>query len=95
MKLIAACATDDGRAFSPGHFGSARTYALYELNEDTCKFLQNLPNTGKNCEEEHADPQNAERVRTLLSDKQVQVVVAKRFGPNIGSINQFFVPVIV
>lgn len=95
MKLIVACATDDGRTLTSEHFGSARKYAIYELDETTCTHLQSLPNTVSTCEEKHADPQKARSMTALLANRQVQVVVAKHFGPNIGKIKQSFVPVIV
>lgn len=33
MELIVACATDDGRTLTSVYFGSARTYAIYKLDE--------------------------------------------------------------
>ena len=95
MEFIVACATDDGSTLTSGHFGSARTYALYQLDETACTFLQNLQNSLSVCEGKHADPQKARKVTELLADRQVQVVAAKQFGPNIGRIKQSFVPVIV
>ncbi len=94
MKLIIACATDDGRTYSAGHFGEARYYVLYEMTETTWTFLQNLSNTSKQ-EKGHADPEKAKNVMELLAEKQVQVAVATQFGPNIGRIKQHVVPVLV
>jgi predicted Fe-Mo cluster-binding NifX family protein len=95
MELIVACATDDRRTLTSEHFGSARTYAICKLDETACTFLQSLTNTVKTGEETHADPQKARSVTELLADRGVLVLVAKRFGPNIGRIKQSFVPVIV
>ena len=94
MKLIVACATNDGRDITSEHFGGARQYALYELNETTCTFLQSLPNTSEP-EKRCADPEKARSVTELLTDQHVQVVVGKQFGPNIGRIKQHFVPVLI
>lgn len=95
MKLIVACATDDGHTFSAGHFGSARNYAIYEMDDTRCTHLRSLSNTVNTAKKEHADHQKAKSMTTLLADTQVQVVVAKQFGPNIGRIKQSVVPVIV
>lgn len=95
MKLIVACATDNGHTLTNEHFGSARQYAIYELNEAGCTYLHSLTNTVNEEKEEHADPQKAKNVTALLSDAQVQVVAAKRFGPNISRIKQPFVPIII
>jgi predicted Fe-Mo cluster-binding NifX family protein len=94
MKLIVACATDDGQRFIDRHFGDARHYAIYQLDGQSRRFLRTIPNTSKK-EESHADPEKAKSVIALLKDEQVQIVVAKEFGPNIGRIKQYFVPVII
>ena len=39
--------------------------------------------------------QEGQKRDSAVGNRQVQVVVAKYFGPNIGRIKQFFVPVIV
>ena len=95
MKLIVACATDDEHTLSSAHFGSASKYAILEMGDTTCTRLQHLSNRVNTCEEGHTDPQKAKNIIHLLTDRQVQVVVAKCFGPNIGRIKRSFVPVIV
>lgn len=95
MKLIVACATDDEHTLTSAHFGSARKYTIYEMDETACTHLHNLSNIVKTCEGEHIDPQKVKSITTLLAGRQVQVLVAKRFGPNIGRIKRSFVPVIV
>lgn len=94
MKLIIACATDDGRTYISRHFGDADYYALYQLEGNTCTFLRKIPNTSIK-EEKHADPEKAKSVTVILKEEQVQVVISKEFGPNISRIKQHFVPVIV
>lgn len=94
MKLIIACATDNGQTYIDRHFGDARYYVIYQLEGQTWTFLRKIPNTSKK-EESHADPEKARSVTALLKDEHVQVVMAKKFGPNIGRIKQHFVPVII
>ena len=94
MKLIIACATDDGQTYIDRHFGDARYYAIYQLEGHTWSFLRKIPNTSKK-EEKHADPEKAKSVTAILKDEHVQVVMAKEFGPNIARIKRHFVPVIV
>ena len=90
MKLIIACATDDGQTYIDRHFGDARYYAIYQLEGHTWSFLRKIPNTSKK-EEKHADPEKAKSVTAILKDEHVQVVMAKEFGPNIARIKRHFV----
>jgi len=90
---IAAFSTDDGKHFIDRHSGDAKYFDLYEINAST-KFIKRIENnTGK--EEKHADPMKAKGISELLKKEGVQVMVAKRFGPNINRIKSKFVCVMM
>lgn len=95
MKLRVAFATDDGKTFMGRHFGDARFYDIYELDEDQASFIKRIENTVDEEEDVHADPKKAKGISTLLLDEQVTVVVSKIFGPNIKRIKKKFVCIVV
>jgi len=88
MKLKVAFATDDGKTFMGRHFGDARFYDIYELDEDQASFIKRIENTVDEEEDVHADPKKAKGISTLLLDEKVAVVVSKIFGPNIKRIKK-------
>jgi predicted Fe-Mo cluster-binding NifX family protein len=92
--MIMACATNDGTNFVDSHFGDADKYYLYNLTAEGCTFLKIIENTTES-EEEHADPKKAKGIVGLLKRHDVQIVVSKRFGPNIKRISRHFLPVIL
>ena len=95
MKLRVAFATDDGKTFMGRHFGDARFYDIYELDEDQASFIKRIENTVDEEEDVHADPKKAKGISTLLLDEKVAVVVSKIFGPNIKRIKKKFVCIVV
>jgi len=95
MKLRVAFATDDGKTFMGRHFGDARFYDIYELDEDRASFIKRIENTVDEEEDVHADPKKAKGISTLLLDEKVAVVVSKIFGPNIKRIKKKFVCIVV
>ena len=95
MKLKVAFATDDGKTFMGRHFGDARFYDIYELDEDQASFIKRIENTVDEEEDVHADPKKAKGISTLLLDEKVAVVVSKIFGPNIKRIKKKFVCIVV
>lgn len=95
MSLIIACATDDGINFIDRHFGDAEYYYIFELKRDNYEFVKRVINTTEE-EEGHADPRKARGIIQILKDKEeVQVGVARVFGPNIKRVKKHFVPVLV
>ncbi len=94
-KLTVAFATDDGKKFINRHFGDARFYDIYEIDENNAKFIKRIDNTVDEEEEVHADPKKAKGIANLLLQKNVNVVVSKIFGPNIKRIKKKFVCVVM
>jgi len=94
--MIIACATNDGEKFASCHFGDAKQYDIYELNEDGYGLVGTIRNTtGEEDEEVHADPKKARGIVDLLKKSNVQVGATKVFGPNIKRVVKHFIPVIV
>jgi len=92
MKIKLACGTDNGTEFTDKHFGSSKYFLIYEFNLETkdLRFLKRIENSTP--EEEHGDIKKAKSVSELL--KNVFVLVAFRYGPNIIRIKKRFVPII-
>jgi len=94
MELICACASDNGKDFIDRHFGESKYYFIYKINEDGIYFIRKIPNTSVE-EKTHADPKKAKSVSSILKSENVQIVISRRFGPNIKRIKVHFTPVIV
>jgi predicted Fe-Mo cluster-binding NifX family protein len=91
MKIKLACGTDNKTEFTNGHFGSSKYFLIYEFDLETkdLKFLKRIENCTQE-EEKHGDIKKAKSVSELL--KNVFVLVAFRYGPNIIRIKKRFVP---
>ena len=92
--FICACASDDKKTFSGGHFGDAEVYLLYRVSDEGSEFIEEIENTSID-EQTHGDPKKAKSVTSLLKKKSVQVLVSRSFGPNIVRIRAHFVAVLV
>ena len=93
-QFICAFASDDRIYFSEAHFGDAEIYLLYAISNDSIKYIEQIDNTSIEVEG-HAAPEKATSVTSILKKKGVQVLVSRRFGPNIKRVKVHFVPVIV
>lgn len=92
--IIIACATDDKKRFTDKHFGDACHYLIYKIDKDHCEYLKEIDN---NVGEErfHGDPVKAKGISNILSRENVQVLLSKRFGPNIVRMKKSFLTVSV
>lgn len=92
MKITAAFATDDGNRFMERHFGDARYFDIYELDENSVQFIKRIDNsTDKDDGEDiHGDPVKAGGIMGLLLKEKVRVAVSRNFGPNITRILKKF-----
>ena len=92
--LILAIATDDEKHFIKRHFGDARSYLIYQIDESGWKFLKKVKN---NSEEEkmHAVPVKARSISEILKEEGVQVLASKVFGPNIKRMIKKFACILV
>ena len=94
MSLKIACATSDGVHFHDGHFGDAEKYIIYDITSERYTKIDEIPNLSPE-EKMHADPRKAKSITAMMKTYGVEVLVNKRFGPNITRIRKKFVPVIV
>ena len=96
-NIRVAIATDDGITCIMRHFGDARYYYLYDINESGYQFITKLENTVdiKENESVHGDPQKASGIGKLLKQHQVNTAVAKVFGPNIKRLVKQYACVLV
>ncbi|MEN8210159.1 MAG: NifB/NifX family molybdenum-iron cluster-binding protein [Thermodesulfobacteriota bacterium] len=94
-RIKVAFATDNGKTFINRHFGDADFYDIYEINENNADFLKRITNTIEEVKNVHADPEKAKGIAGLLKKEGVQVVVSKKFGPNIKRIKKKFVCIIM
>jgi predicted Fe-Mo cluster-binding NifX family protein len=89
-----ACATDDGIHFISRHFGDAKYYLIYDLVDGEYVLSNKISNTSEE-EKQHADPVKAKSIVSLLREQDVEVGVARVFGPNMVRIKKMITPVIV
>ena len=96
--ITVACATDDKKTFTGGHFGEAGFYMIFDVDKNGSEHVETIENVTLDYQEtikEHGDPMKAKHVMILLKEKNVQVLANKRFGPNIARIKIRFLPVIM
>ena len=93
MMIKLACGTDNETEFTNGHFGSSKYFLIYDFDLETkdLRFLKRIENSTQE-EEKHGDIKKVKSVSELL--KNVFVLVAFRYGPNIIRIKKRFVPII-
>ena len=93
MKIKLACGTDNETEFTNEHFRSSKYFLIYEFDLETkdLRFLKKIENSTQE-EEKHGDAKKAKSVSELL--KNVFVLAAFRYGPNIIRIKKRFVPII-
>jgi len=94
MEFICACASDDGENFVERHFGEARYYFVYKVSDEGFDYIKKISNISVE-EKTHADPIKAKSVSSILKRGNVQVVITRRFGPNVKRVKIHFVPVII
>jgi len=93
MMIKLACGTDNETEFTNGHFGSSKYFLIYDFDLETkdLRFLKRIENSTQE-EEKHGDIKKVKSVSELL--KNVFVLVAFRYGPNIIRIKKRFIPII-
>ncbi|MCD6265751.1 MAG: dinitrogenase iron-molybdenum cofactor biosynthesis protein [Deltaproteobacteria bacterium] len=95
MELLIAFATDNGKNFNDDHFGMAKYYHIYRFCDDGEEFVERRENVEFQEDEskKHGDPAKARATATVLSG--IDVLVSKKFGPNITRMVKKFVCVVV
>ena len=95
MELSIAFGTDDGVNLNDDHFGMAKYFQVYKFFEKEEEFAEKRENVKFKGNEslKHGDPEKAKTTSSVLQG--VDVLVGKRFGPNLPRLVKKFVCVIV
>ncbi len=95
MKLLIAFGTDDGENFNDDHFGMAKHYHVYDFSNGKAELIEIRENTSFTGDEtmKHGDPEKAKATSSVM--KGVDVLVGKKFGPNLPRLLGKFVCVLV
>ena len=95
MEILVAFGTDDGANLNDDHVGMARYFHVYRFSETKEELVEKRENVRLKGDEsmKHGDPNKAKATSSVL--KGVDVLVGKRFGPNLPRLVKKFVCVIV
>ncbi len=94
-ELLIAFGTDDGENLNNDHVGMARDFHIYRFSNGRDEFIEQRPNSKLSGDEsmKHGDPEKAKATSSALVG--VDVLVGKKFGPNITRLLKKFVCVVV
>jgi predicted Fe-Mo cluster-binding NifX family protein len=95
MELLIAFATDDDVNFNNDHFGMAKYFHVYKFSKGKEELVEKRENVQFKGDESirHGDPEKAKKTSSVLQG--IDVLVGKKFGPNIHRLVRKFVCVIV
>ena len=95
MKFLIAFGTDDGENLNNDHVGMARYYYVYEFSNSKEKLVEKRENVHFTGDEnmKHGDPEKAKATSSVLEG--VDVLVGKKFGPNLPRLLMKFACVLV
>ena len=95
MDLLIAFGTDDGKNLNSDHVGMAKYFYVYKFCSNEEKFVEKRKNVEFKGDEsmKHGDPAKARATSSVL--KGVDVIVGRKFGPNLPRILKKFVCVVV
>ena len=95
MKLLIAFGTDDGRNLNNDHVGMAEYFHVYEFSNGKEELVEKRENTRFEGDEtmKHGDPEKAKATSSVLEG--VDILVGRKFGPNLPRLIRKFVCVLV
>lgn len=95
VELLIAFGTDDGENLNNDHVGMAKYFYVYKFLGGKEKFVEQRKNIGFKGDEsmKHGDPEKARVTSSVLQN--VDVLVGKKFGPNLPRLLKKFVCVLV
>ena len=95
MKFSAALGTDDGKTLNKDHFGMAKYFHVYRFFDDKEEFVEKRENVKFRGDESviHGDPRKAKATSSALEG--IDVMVGRKFGPNLPRLLKKFVCVVV
>lgn len=94
MELLIAFSTDDGKSLNKDHFGMAKYFHVYRFSDDKEEFVEKRENVKFKGDESmiHGDPKKAKATSSALQG--IDVVVGRRFGPNLLRLLKKFVCIV-
>jgi len=94
-ELLIAFGTDDGRNLNNDHVGMAKDFYVYKFFDGKEELIEQRPNSRFAGDEsiKHGDPEKAKATAKALQG--IDVLVGRRFGPNITRLLRKFVCVVV
>ena len=94
MNFLIAVGTDDGKNLNNDHVGMTKYFHVYQFSDGEEKFVERRENVKfKGDESIHGDPEKAKATSSVLEG--VDVLVGKKFGPNLPRLLRKFVCVVV
>ena len=95
MKFLIAFGTDDGKNLNNDHVGMAQYFYVYEFSNGREKLVEKRENTRFEGDEtaKHGDPGKAKATSSVLEG--VDVLVGRKFGPNLPRLLGKFVCILV
>lgn len=94
FELLVAFSTDDGNYLNKDHAGMAKYFYVYKFTEAKEELVERRDNAKFKGDEsmKHGDPRKAKATSATL--EKVDVVVGRRFGPNLPRLLKKFLCVI-
>lgn len=94
FELLVAFSTDDGKHLNKDHAGMAKYFYVYKFSEAKQELVERRENVEFKGDEsmKHGDPRKAKATSAAL--EKVNVVVGRRFGPNLPRLLKKFLRVI-
>jgi predicted Fe-Mo cluster-binding NifX family protein len=90
MKFLVAFGTDDEENLNDDHVGMAKYFHVYEFSDGKEELVERRENLRfKGVESMHGDPEKAKATSSVLEG--VDVLVGKKFGPNLPRLLRKFV----
>ncbi|MBE9502148.1 MAG: hypothetical protein IMY87_06955 [Chloroflexi bacterium] len=94
MKFLIAFGTDDGKNLNNDHVGMAEFFYVYEFSNGKEELVERRENVHFEGDESiHGDPEKAKATSSVLEG--VDVLVGRKFGPNLPRLLGKFVCVVV
>ena len=94
MKFLVAFGTDDGKNLNNDHVGMAEHFYVYEFSNGKEELVERRQNVRfKGDESMHGDPEKAKATSSVLEG--IDVLVGRKFGPNLPRLLRKFVCVVV
>jgi len=95
IELLVAFGTDDGKNLNNDHVGMARYFYVYRFSNGKEELVERRKNMKLKGDESmpHGDPEKAKATSSVLEN--VDVIVGRRFGPNLLRLVNKFVCVVV